>query len=182
VGPLSARRDSTRRNAHAGFTLVEIVVVMVVIGIAASLLYVNPFVDTARDLQREARRFAGALEHAQALAQWQGEMLGVSVDGADGRGYRFWRRDADNRWIAFTGDDVLAPRRLPAGMTVAARSYAGAPAAPDLVVPFRASGRNEPYAMALAASGDVVVVAGDPVGRVRFDTAAPEHDLPAGTR
>jgi hypothetical protein len=132
-------------------------------------------------VQREARRLAGALEHAQALAQWQSEVLGVSIDGADGRGYRFWRRDADDRWIALAGDDVLGPRRLPPGMTVAVRSYAGAPTTPDLVVPFRASGRNEPYAMALAMDDAVVVVSGDPVGRVRY-AAAPELDLPAAGR
>ena len=76
---------------------------------------------------------------------------------------------------------MLASRRLPPGMTVATQSYAGAPAAPDLVVPFRASGRNEPYAMTLAMDNAIVVVSADPVGRVRF-AAAPEQDLPAAGR
>lgn len=144
-------------------------VVIVVIGIVATLVAVNLGGDGVRDLAREAKRFAGALEHAQALAQWQSETLGVS---ADGPGYHFWRRDGADRWTALTGDDVLAPRALAAGMTLAPQSYAGAPVAPDAILPFRPSGRNEPYAFALASPAGNVMVAGDPIGRVTFAVVA----------
>lgn len=143
-------------------------VVIVVIGIAAALVFVMPGEGGYREVEREAKRLAGALEHAQATAQWQSEVIGVSTEAT---GYRFWRRDSEGRWIALTDDDVLAPRALPAQMTVDVQTYSGAPVPKDTVIPFRASGRNEPYTMTLAGSGHSIVVSGDPLGRVRFATA-----------
>lgn len=153
-----------------GFTLVEILVVIVIVGIAASLVVANIGGDDRRELEREAKRLAGALEHAAALAQWQGETLGVSAEGG---AYRFWRRDADNRWIALTGDDVLASRTLPHGILVAPASYAGAPVAPDTILTFRASGRNEPYSLALASPGGTLLLTGDPLSRVQYAKVTP---------
>ena len=78
---------------RGGFTLVEILVVIVILGLVAglSIALVEP---GERDASaREARSFAGALEYAAARAQWRNEMLGVS---ADGRVLRYWRRDAAN--------------------------------------------------------------------------------------
>ena len=165
-----------RATPGAGFTLIEMMVVVVVIGIAATLAVVNLGGDSVRDLAREAKRLAGALEHAQALAQWQSETLGVS---ADGRSYRFWRRDGADLWTALTGDDVLAPRTLATGMTLVAQTYAGAPVPADAILPFRPGGRNEPYAFALASAAGHVVVAGDPIGRVRFAVVASDGGVPA---
>ena len=149
---------------HPGFTLVEILVVVAVIAIASGLVIINLDGDDRRTAEREASRMAGALEHAAALAQWRSEMLGVS---ADGPGYRFWRRGTDNRWTAIRDDDVLAPRVLPAQWTVAPLSYAGAPVAADAILPFRPSGRNEPYTLLLASPAWSLVVAGDPLNRVQ---------------
>ncbi len=84
-----------RRPAAAGFTLLEILVVVVVIGIVSGIVIANLGGDERRTTEREAHRLAGALEHAAALAQWRSEMLGVSADGA---AYRFWRRGEDGRW------------------------------------------------------------------------------------
>lgn len=179
MGPLTAARARRRPPPGAGFTLVEVMVVVVVIGIVATLVSVNLGGDSARDLGREAKRLAGALEHAQALAQWQSETLGVS---ADGRGYRFWRRDDSDRWTALTGDDVLAPRTLAAGMTLAPYRYAGAPVAPDAILPFRPSGRNEPYTLALGSAAGTAMVAADPIGRVSYTVAGPDTDLAATPR
>jgi general secretion pathway protein H len=156
------------RDRYPGFTLVEVLVVVALISIAAAFVTVNLYGDDRRMAEREARRMAGALEHAAALAQWRGEVLGVSADGS---GYRFWRRGADGRWTAVQDDDVLVPHALPATWTVAPLSFASAPVAPDAIIPFRPSGRNEPYELLLASPAWSLVIAGDPLNRVAL--AAP---------
>jgi len=150
-------------RGRAGYTLIEVLVVIAVISIAASLVVVNLEGDDRKSVEREAARLAGALEHAAALAQWRSETLGVSAEGA---GYRFWRRGSDNRWIAVRDEEVLAARALPAQWSVSSISYAGAPVAANIIVPFRPSGRNEPYALALSSPAWTFVVAGDPLNRV----------------
>jgi len=155
-------------SRRSGFTLIEILVVVAVIAIGAGFVVVNLEGDDRRTAEREASRLAGALEHAAALAQWRSETLGFSADGA---GYRFWRRGSDNRWTAVRDQEVLAPRALPAQWTVTPVSYAGAPVPTDVIVPFRPSGRNEPYALLLSSPAWTLVVAGDPWNRVQI--AAP---------
>lgn len=159
-----------RRVTSAAFTLIELLVVLVVLGIAATVVVVRLGGDERRDIQREARRLAGALEHAAAVAQWSGETLGIS---AEGRVYRFWRRDASDHWSAFAGDETLAPRTLPPGLTVVPTSYAGTPVAPDIVLPFRASGRNEPYSLTLTSPAGTIAVSADPLNRVAFAPLTP---------
>lgn len=156
------------RRLARGFTLLEMLIVIVVIGIASGLVIVNLGGDDRRTTEREATRLAGALEHAAALAQWQSTTLGVS---GEGRNYRFWRRTADDRWQALGDDDVLAPRALPAEITLVPISYAGALVPADTIIPFRPSGRNEPYALLLASPAWSVLIAGDPLNRVAI--AAP---------
>ena len=56
--------------------------------------------------------------------------------------------------------------RCPRTFTVRLASYAGAPVAEDAILPFRASGRNEPYALVLASPAWSQIVAGDPLNRV----------------
>src|SRR5206468_2519141 len=96
----------------------EVLVVVVVIAIASGVVIASLDGDNRTRTEREAKRLAGALEHAAALAQWKGETLGVS---ADGPAYRFWRRRADDRWIALAADDVLAVE-LTEGMRAVAQS------------------------------------------------------------
>jgi general secretion pathway protein H len=175
VGPVTRpRRIAAGRYAFplllasAGFTLVELLVVLVILGVAAGLIAVNLSSDGERSAEREAKRLAGALEHAAALAQWRGETLGVS---ADGPAYRFWRRGTDDRWRALGDDDVLAPHALPAGVTVVAATFAGAPVPADSILPFRASGRNEPYALWLSSPAWSFYLTGDPLNRVQIAAA-----------
>lgn len=149
----------------------EILVVLLVIGLAAGLTYVRFDNDPRQALEREGRRMAAALEHAALLAQWQDETLGVSAAGST---YRFWRRPAGaTSWDAMSGDDVLLPRTLPAPLAVTTREYAGLPVAPNAILPLRASGRNEPYLIQIASPEWFALLAADPLNRVALIGPSP---------
>ena len=154
------------RLQAGGFTLAELLVVIVVIGLAAAITYAQLDLDPRQALEREGRRLAGALEHASLLAQWKNQTLGVSAN--DG-GYRFWQRsagDAGEGWTALSDDEVLAPRALPAPLAVAPRSYAGQLVPPGAVLPLVPSGRNEPFVIELDAPEWQLLLAADPLNRV----------------
>jgi len=140
-----------------GFTLVELLVVLVIVALAGGLAIVTLDRDERRLAAREAKRFAGALEFAAARAQARNETLGVSADSA----IRFWRLPLD--------DEVLAPRALPEPLIAAPIMYAGQRIPADAIVPFRASGRNEPFAFRLMSPSWVFVLAADPLNRVSIE-------------
>lgn len=161
--PLTRAGARTTRREDAGFTLVELLVVLAVLAIAAGVLVAALEQDPRRVVAAEAHRLAGALEHAAALAQWTGQTLGVSASGAT---YRFWRRGDGERWTAIADDDVLAPRHLPGEVSVGIASYAGSAVPADAILPLRPSGRNEPYVLVIAGKEVRTVLASDPLNRV----------------
>jgi len=149
----------------AGFTLAEVLVVLIVIGLAAALVYARFDNDPRAELEREGRRLGAAIEHAALLAQWHNETLGVSAAGSS---YRFWRRGANSGddWSAVSGDDVLVAHALPASFAAAVRAYAAQAVAADAIVPLRASGRNEPFVIELATAEWHLLLFSDPINRV----------------
>jgi len=175
VGPLTSRiactGEAPRRTISRvapGFTLVEILVAITVIAIAASLAVVAWRGDPRADAGREARRFAGALEYAAARAQWRRETLVVATDGGT---WRFLRRTDAAHWEPVADDDVLAAHALPSPLSVWAASYAGQPVAAGTRIPLHASGRNEPFAFVVGGGPAPVVVAADPLNRVSVAAA-----------
>ena len=158
------------RLPFRGFTLIEVLVVVAILAIAATVAVVSWDGDERGQLTREARRLAGALEHAALRAQVRAETLGVSAEGG---GWRFWRRHPERgQWQPVNDDDVLGPHALARGMLVAPVSYAGRPLAADAIVPFRPTGRNEPFALVLRGEAVEIVVSADPLNRVSLGLAS----------
>jgi type II secretion system protein H len=156
---------------RAGFTLVEILVVLVIIALVGGLAMVTLERDERRLAAREAKRFAGALEFAAARAQARNETLGVSAD----RTIRFWRREpSGEKWLPLD-DDVLGARVLPEPLLATPFRYAGQRVAANTIVPLRASGRNEPFAFTLASPAWLVVLAADPLNRVSIVGPVPNN-------
>jgi type II secretion system protein H len=172
--PISApgtcrQRLSDPCGRASGFTLVEILIVIVILGIAAGLAVALAAPDERDVSAREARRFAGALEYAAQRAQWRNEMLGVS---AAAHVVRYWRRDAaDGTWRVVDDDDVLRAHALPDTIDAMALAYAGRTLAADAIVPLRASGRNQPFAFVFATARTKTIIAIDPLNRASIETA-----------
>jgi len=95
-----------------GFTLIEILVVVVIAGIISSIVLVS--MGTLRDdrsLQTEVYRMASLIELAADEAELQGRDFGIEILR---RGYRFVEYDPyTDRWTDIVGDEVLRQRSLP---------------------------------------------------------------------
>lgn len=97
--------------ASHGFTLIEILVVLVIVGILYSIVVLSlGVIGDDRELQRETRRLASLVELASEEAELQGRDFGVEFMR---QGYRFVEYDPIfERWGEILGDDVLRERRL----------------------------------------------------------------------
>ena len=96
-----------------GFTLIEVLVVLVIIGVVASGLSLTFDAMRARDTERELERLRLVLEASAERARVQGHALAFELM-ADG--YRFSRLDTDGRWLPLEEPPVFASRVLPQGM------------------------------------------------------------------
>jgi len=95
-----------RRSEQRGVTLVEVLLALAIVGLAASVVVLNS-PPSDRQVRREAERFAARLAAAQDEALLSGRPVGL--DPAAG-GYRFLRY-ADDEWTLMTGR-VLGTWRL----------------------------------------------------------------------
>jgi len=97
---------------QTGFTLVELLVVIVIIGtiLSIGLLSFN-IVGNDRSLKTESRRFIALTNVVLDEAAMQGREFGIELMT---RGYRFVEYDAQTaRWADVPGDDTLRLRALP---------------------------------------------------------------------
>jgi general secretion pathway protein H len=110
--------DPVKRGARAaGFTLVEILVVVAIIGIiAAGMLLSVSLTGRDRELEKEGDRLAALFTYAREQAELQTREYGVLFE--DG-GYEFLAYDMRrNIWRSVFEDDALAARKLPDGLDV----------------------------------------------------------------
>jgi general secretion pathway protein H len=93
---------------QAGFTLIELMVVLVIIGIASAAVSLSLPTDRMQPLRNDAKRLALLLATASSEAQLQGSGI---LWLADSEGYRFIRQHpVANTPRDFSDDEQLRPR------------------------------------------------------------------------
>ena len=156
-------------RAGRGFTLVEMLVVLLIMGLLVGLVSAIARPDERGRLRIEAERLAQLLELAAEESRLTGKSIGWTSDGS---GYRFWRFQDGAGWSEILDSDLLRARTLPAGMSISALRVENwqqqdnmriefTPYAPPLIFSVEIVLGAERYAVEALPSGDVRAVQGD---------------------
>jgi general secretion pathway protein H len=143
-----------------GFTLVEVLVVVVIIALLVSVVAVRIAPDARQALREEAARLAAVLTHARDEAIVTGAPL--AWQGA-GSGYRFVRRATDRTWQPLDRDAALRARELAPGVSVAAIETTVRAGDASPVIVLTPTGLSEPFRITLALGPHRVRVSSDGV-------------------
>ncbi len=96
-----------------GFTLLEVMLVLVVMGLAVSYVVVNANLTSQEDeLERHAKRFQVVFDMAADFAVLNQRQLGVRIDIKENQ-YSFMVLDEEQLWQPFEDDKVFAAYTLP---------------------------------------------------------------------
>ncbi|MHB1677362.1 MAG: GspH/FimT family pseudopilin [Sulfuriferula sp.] len=152
----------------AGFTLIEVIVVLLLIGIVSALAVANIAPDDKKEVRMESERLGAVLEQASMEARVSGKEIAWS---SDGRSYLFQEKSLDSDWTPLN-DDIYRPHELPKEMKILTAAMDQAGLAPGAQLIFSPSGINLPFDIIMLKQQVGMKISGDAMNRV---TVEPYH-------
>ncbi|MEK7361200.1 MAG: GspH/FimT family pseudopilin [Pseudomonadota bacterium] len=157
------------RRGRQGFTLIEMLVVLLIMSLLVGLVSTITRPDDRALLRVEAERLAQLLDLAAAESRLTGKSIAWTTDGP---GYRFWRFQEDTGWFEIRDSEPLRARTLPQGITISSLQVEAmrpqsvmrlefTPYGPTLAFNVEMSLGAERYAIAASPVGDVRVLPGE---------------------
>ena len=143
-----------------GFTLVELMVVLAIIGIALGMVSFNAMPDPAQNLQAEARRIALLLQLARDEAIVRNRLVAFEADSDN---YRFLVRN-ETRWDPVTTDDLLRERPFKGGPVKLSIDPPSAGTGNPMRIIFGREPVDKPFVLSMAIGEDRVAIRADGIG------------------
>ncbi len=149
-----------------GFTLIEILIVIVILGIATVLATANLFQTDEEALQQEGEKWLAVLQTARDEAAFGGRVIAMKIAGDE---MHFFERDFSNasRWNAST-NSALATRKIADGIQAQLRIGASPLAATENHIAFSPAGVAEPFELVLSGPVGTRKISGDAIGNLRL--------------
>jgi len=155
----------------AGFTLIEIMVVLLIITITIGMVGINLQRGDNNLVQEEADRIVILLQAAREEAILQGQVFAVQFNTD---GYRFLRLNNKGKLELIEKDDVLSPRSLPDGVTLSF-TMDGAVADTEAGLILDPSGSFIPFVLTLRAGEATWQALGLANGKIQSKPPEPLH-------
>jgi general secretion pathway protein H len=169
---LAFRDGKLRYSLDRGFTMIEMLVVILIIGIIVNLVAVNLGGNRSLDqLETEVQRFRSLTELALEEALLRTEIIGIEVEDD---AYRFMRR-ADKTWETID-DNLFRDRNLPESLrlklaTEATTTYGSKQTdkTPDIIL--LPSGELTPFELVFSSSviDDRFRITGEATGKLSLE-------------
>lgn len=166
-----SRRHPATLVRSRGYTLVEMLVVLMIMGLLIGTISVIAHPSSKDTLQIEAQRLAQLLNLAAAESRASGKSFRWTSDGP---GYRFLRWQNNSDWVEIRDNDLLRPRVLPSGMTINSLRIENVRRQGLMQIEFTPHGLPLAYTIELASGDERHAVFASPVGdaqaAIRLDT------------
>lgn len=107
-----------------GFTLIEILVVLVIMSVVLGMAMLQLMPDSRSALREEAQRLALLLENAGMEAQASGQPMAWSFENSS---YRFWKKNNYGDWVRMEEEALFRSRNLPEGIHITEASVEAQP-------------------------------------------------------
>ncbi|MEQ1668318.1 MAG: GspH/FimT family pseudopilin [Sulfuriferula sp.] len=146
-----------------GFTLIEMLVVLVIMGILVGLVSVVAQPDDSARLRVEVERLAQLMDIATTESRQTGKSIAWTADSS---GYRFWQLTENSGWQVLVGDDLLRARTLPQGMTIANLRVENMRAPNAMRLEFNAYGSVPVFSVDMSLGAARYTIVNSPVGDI----------------
>jgi general secretion pathway protein H len=153
-------RFTTRPRVSHGFTLLELLVVVVIIGITLGMVSFNAMPSNQKKLQNEAQRIALLLQAARDEAIVRNRPVAFEANADH---YSFLVRN-DTNWEPITGDDLMREREFKLSPVTLEMTPPPVGGNDPLRIVFGREPVDKPFVLTMSVGEDAAVIHADGIG------------------